>query len=112
MHVRSAQWMNSMLLWDFSSRLKFPLEIEKVLKQVQSHLFDLGAVLAARPDYDPGVDLFWESEITWLENQIDNLDRELPALRQFILPEDTLRRSDAHGPSNLPTSRTRGRQAA
>ena len=42
-------------------------------------------MLAARPDYDPGVDLP-ESEITWLENQIDNLDRKLPALRQFILP--------------------------
>ena len=81
--VGSVDELNAALGLPLASEI--PLEIEKVLKQVQSPLFDLGAVLAARADYDPGVDLP-ESEITWLENQIDNLDRELPALRQFILP--------------------------
>ncbi|MFY0591249.1 cob(I)yrinic acid a,c-diamide adenosyltransferase [Roseivirga sp.] len=58
-----------------------------LLKEIQDRLFTLGAELATEPGKDKVVkpDLF-EKDITLLENAMDNMDEELPALTNFVLP--------------------------
>jgi cob(I)alamin adenosyltransferase len=58
------------------------------IRRVQSELFALGAELAKNPDKDVdlGVPLIDERDILTLEQWIDELDRDLPALKTFILP--------------------------
>ena len=60
-------------------------EIQSQLQQIQSRLFDVGALVASKEGYDCGVAISAE-ESTWLETRIDKLNRNLPELRQFILP--------------------------
>ena len=60
---------------------------KEVLKEVQDRLFTIGSSLASDPDTSkmkiPDLHL---ADIELLENQIDLMDAELPALRHFILP--------------------------
>jgi cob(I)alamin adenosyltransferase len=58
-----------------------PSELRAVLVRVQNDLFDLGAELSL-PDYK-AID---SERITWLENQLDTLNANLPPLKEFILP--------------------------
>ena len=60
-------------------------EIQSQLQQIQSRLFDVGALVASKEGYDCGVAISAE-ESTWLEARIDKLNQNLPELRQFILP--------------------------
>ena len=66
-------------------------EVNKIrkdlLKQIQDRLFTLGAELATEPGKDKVVkpDLF-EEDITLLEDAMDSMDADLPALTNFILP--------------------------
>ena len=58
------------------------------LQQIQADLFQLSAILAITPD-SPAMDSLAEitdSQITDLEQAIDQLDAKLPNLRGFILP--------------------------
>ncbi len=63
------------------------LHDREVLKQVQDRLFDMGAVLAADPQRSvmelPGI---IPADITLLEAEMDAMEKELPALKHFILP--------------------------
>lgn len=58
-----------------------------LLKEVQDRLFTIGASLAADPEKSkmkiPDLHVV---DIVLLENEIDRMDGELPALRHFILP--------------------------
>jgi cob(I)alamin adenosyltransferase len=58
-----------------------------VLKEVQDRLFTIGAALASDPEKSkmkiPDLHL---SDITFLENQIDEMNLVLPELKHFILP--------------------------
>jgi cob(I)alamin adenosyltransferase len=58
-----------------------------VLKEVQDRLFTIGAALASDPEKSkmkiPDLQL---SDITFLENQIDEMNLVLPELKHFILP--------------------------
>jgi cob(I)alamin adenosyltransferase len=56
-------------------------DIRAVLLQIQNDLFDLGGALAL-----PTQDVFAESKIAWLDDQIAHYNADLPALREFILP--------------------------
>jgi cob(I)alamin adenosyltransferase len=58
-----------------------PQDIRAVLLQIQNDLFDLGGTLAL-----PTQDVFPESKIAWLDEQIARYNADLPALREFILP--------------------------
>jgi cob(I)alamin adenosyltransferase len=60
---------------------------KQILKQIQDTLFVIGAALAADPERSKMVipDLRIE-DIELLEQEIDNMDTQLPALRHFILP--------------------------
>jgi cob(I)alamin adenosyltransferase len=61
---------------------------DAMLHELQSELFALGAELACTPgkDVDVGVALLTDVEIERLEHTIDELERDLPALKTFILP--------------------------
>jgi cob(I)alamin adenosyltransferase len=56
--------------------------LAEVLRIAQGDLFALGAAIAA-PNSAVGLSA---ERVTWLEAQIDATDRELPPLRQFVLP--------------------------
>lgn len=69
-------------------------QIKNSLLKIQHDLFTLGAMLATPPDKEtlkngkerlniPKID---EASILFLENEIDNMDTELPQMTHFILP--------------------------
>lgn len=60
---------------------------KQILKQIQDRLFTIGATLAADPERSKMVipDLHSE-DIDLLEQEMDNMDKQLPPLRHFILP--------------------------
>ena len=55
--------------------------MNKVLHEVQHHLFDLGGELCI-----PGYQCIQESHVDWLEGVLDHFNESLPALEDFILP--------------------------
>lgn len=58
-----------------------------LLKEIQDRLFTLGSTLAADPEKS-GIkkpDLH-EEDITLLEQEMDKMDEQLPAMKNFILP--------------------------
>ncbi len=58
-----------------------------ILKRVQHELFNLGSILATLPaDVHPQQPRVTDVEITRLENEIDQMNEDLPALRSFVLP--------------------------
>lgn len=67
------------------------------LRQIQSRLFSLGAVLATQPD-KPNLMLndLQEQDLTDLETAIDKMESELPPLKNFILPGGHVAVSTAH----------------
>ena len=58
-----------------------PDDVRDVLTRVQHELFNLGGELCI-----PGMALVHAAEITRLENELDVLNENLPALKDFILP--------------------------
>ena len=56
-------------------------DIRTILLKIQNDLFDLGGALAL-----PTRDIFAESKIAWLDEQISQHNAGLPPLREFILP--------------------------
>ncbi|WP_130803313.1 cob(I)yrinic acid a,c-diamide adenosyltransferase [Acinetobacter ihumii] len=64
---------------------------EKHLSLVQHWLFDLGGEVCI-----PNYTLLQESSIDYLENSIDQMNEQLPKLKEFILPSGSLACSYAH----------------
>ena len=66
-------------------------DIRKLLVRVQNDLFDVGADLCTpvvdAPEHEPLRVL--ESQISYLEEQIDKYNADLPELRSFVLPSGT-----------------------
>jgi len=60
---------------------------KQILKQIQERLFTIGASLAAEPEKTHILkpDLT-EADIDLLEQEMDNMDKQLPPLKHFILP--------------------------
>ncbi|MEA5405806.1 cob(I)yrinic acid a,c-diamide adenosyltransferase [Arcicella sp. DC2W] len=58
-----------------------------ILKEIQDRLFTIGSILASEPEQSKKrlPDLL-ESDIELLENEMDNMDKELEPMRYFILP--------------------------
>ena len=61
-------------------------KVGKDLLRVQKRLFDLGAILATNPNKPELIQKFDDKEITFLESSIDNMEKELEPLKNFILP--------------------------
>ncbi len=62
-------------------------ELISDLLEIQDRLFTIGSQLAAEPGKSK-MDLpkIFESDITFLENRIDEMDEELEPMRSFVLP--------------------------
>jgi cob(I)alamin adenosyltransferase len=58
----------------------------EVLLEIQKRLFVIGANLAADPKKNMTVPDLLESDVKLLEDEIDRMDEQLPALKNFILP--------------------------
>jgi cob(I)alamin adenosyltransferase len=61
-----------------------PDSIEALLTDIQHDLFDLGGELCI-----PGYVLLKSERTDWLEQQLDELNEQLPPLKEFILPGGT-----------------------
>ncbi|CAN5396746.1 cob(I)yrinic acid a,c-diamide adenosyltransferase [soil metagenome] len=61
--------------------------VKTILIEVQDRLFTIGSLLAADPEKSKMKlpDLI-ESDVKLLENEIDEMDKVLPAMKHFVLP--------------------------
>ena len=67
------------------------------LARVQHELFNLGSILATLPeDVHPRQPRVTEAEVTLLEREMDDCQRELSALRSFVLPGGTRLNAELH----------------
>lgn len=56
------------------------------LKTIQDRLFTLGSILATDPNKEMSTPDLHLSDVEALEKSIDKMEKELPALKNFILP--------------------------
>jgi len=60
---------------------------KNVLNEIQDRLFTIGAALASDPERSKmAIPDLKEADITFLEQQIDEMETKLPQLQNFILP--------------------------
>jgi cob(I)alamin adenosyltransferase len=64
------------------------LKINKWILEIQDRLFTIGSSLATDPEKNPKMKLpdLRVTDVEWLENNIDEMDNELPTMKSFILP--------------------------
>lgn len=70
------------------------LHYKKILERIQDRLFTVGAILATPPEKELlkngkerlNIPKVSEADIELLENEIDNMDKELPPMTHFVLP--------------------------
>jgi cob(I)alamin adenosyltransferase len=67
-----------------------PKEFSAVVRQIQNELFNVGAELSM------GQTMLQQSSVDALEVSLDNLNENLPALKEFILPGGGLAASHCH----------------
>lgn len=69
-----------------------------VLKEIQDRLFTVGSSLACDPEKEPLMKIpdLKESDIVFLESEIDRMNEELPAMKFFVLPGGHLAISQCH----------------
>lgn len=68
------------------------------LREIQDRLFTIGSELATAPDKEVKMKLpdLRDTDITWLEQHIDQMNGQLPEMRSFILPGGNLASSTCH----------------
>ena len=73
-------------------------QIKVVLKEIQDRLFTVGSSLACDPEKEPLMKIpdLKESDIVFLENEIDQMNESLPAMKFFVLPGGHLAISQTH----------------
>lgn len=59
---------------------------EQLLEEIQNQLFILGADLATPLDTKERIERLDQEQVEWLEEKIDELQKDLPDLTHFILP--------------------------
>ena len=69
-----------------------------VLKEIQDRLFTIGSSLACDPDKEPLMKLpdLKDTDITFLEKEIDGMNEVLPVMKSFILPGGSVAVSHIH----------------
>jgi cob(I)alamin adenosyltransferase len=71
--------------------------LASVLRRVQHELFNLGSILATRPeDVHPKQARVTDAEVEQLEREIDDMNADLPSLRSFVLPGGTRLNAELH----------------
>jgi cob(I)alamin adenosyltransferase len=63
-------------------------ETKLFLKEIQDRLFTIGSMLAMEPKKKSNIPipLLHEEDISQLERKIDEMDKELPPMKSFVLP--------------------------
>jgi len=71
---------------------------KQTLKEIQDRLFTIGSSLACDPDKEPKLKIpdLKETDVTYLEQQIDAMNEVLPEMKNFILPGGHVAVSTAH----------------
>lgn len=60
---------------------------KNILVEIQDRLFTIGSILATEPgNIKVKVPALLETDITFLEKEIDAMDAELPPMKSFVLP--------------------------
>jgi cob(I)alamin adenosyltransferase len=69
-----------------------------VLKEIQDRLFTIGSSLACDPDKEPALKIpdLKETDVVFLEKEIDKMNAVLPSMKHFILPGGSVAVSMAH----------------
>jgi|SRR5215831_2512918 len=69
-----------------------------ILQEVQDRLFTINASLACDPEKEPKLLIpdLKEADIALLENEIDRMDKELPVMKNFIVPGGHVAVSQLH----------------
>lgn len=72
--------------------------IKNVLREVQDRLFTIGSSLACDPAKETKMRIpdLHEEDISLLENEMDQMDKELPSMKSFILPGGHVAASSLH----------------
>lgn len=73
-------------------------DISGSLREIQDRLFTIGSVLATNPEKEVKMKLpdVHDSDVTWLESEIDKMNEVLPEMRSFLLPGGNLASSTCH----------------
>ena len=63
-------------------------DIRDLLKEIQDRLFTIGSALACDPEKETKLKIpdLKETDVSYLEDAMDRMDSELPALQFFIMP--------------------------
>ncbi len=74
------------------------LHSKNVIKEIQDRLFTIGSSLACDPEKEPMMKIpdLRESDIVFLEKEIDHMHDVLPPMKYFILPGGHIAISTAH----------------
>jgi cob(I)alamin adenosyltransferase len=79
------------------SASEFVPVLAPILRRVQHELFNLGSILATKPeDVHPKQARVTETEIRQLETEIDRMNADLAPLRSFVLPGGTRLNTELH----------------
>lgn len=70
---------------------ELPESCTRVLSDIQHHLFDLGSELCV-----PGYEVLAQVHVTWLEQELDAMNSDLPYLKEFILPGGSVAAGTCH----------------
>lgn len=73
-------------------------DLQTTLVEIQDRLFTIGSSLATDPEKSPKTQLpdLHETDITYLEQKMDEMNETLPEMRSFVLPGGHLSVSYAH----------------
>jgi cob(I)alamin adenosyltransferase len=72
-------------------------QLAAILKRIQHELFNLGSILATKPqDVHPKQARITSAEIAQLEAEIDRMNADLAPLRSFVLPGGSRLNSELH----------------
>ena len=100
-HIRIESYGNVDELNSFIGLLRDHIADDKsrtMLKEIQDRLFTIGSSLACDPEKDTKMEIpdLKEEDIILLEQEIDRMNGQLPALKSFILPGGHVAVSTAH----------------
>ncbi len=79
-----------------SDSLQGMAEAKSLLREIQNRLFTIGANLASDPDKKMQTPDITEQDISILETAMDEMDKTLPPLKNFVLPGGHLSVSFCH----------------
>jgi cob(I)alamin adenosyltransferase len=70
----------------------------KALKEIQDRLFTIGSSLACDPEREPLMKIpdLKETDVVFLENEIDRMNETVPRMKSFILPGGHMAVSSLH----------------